>query len=346
MKNLPLNIGIIGAGSWGTALATLLAYNDHKVTLWVYENELHEHLLTHQENNFYLPGITIPDSVFPTQSFSDVSRQKDLLISAVPSHVVKKILSECVPFLDPQTTIVSVSKGIENETLMPISSIFKKILPKKMLANTAYLSGPSFAREVALQHPTAVVVASEDHEVAQKVQIFFSSPFFRVYTSNDVIGVELGGALKNVIAIAAGCSDGLNFGDNTRAALITRGLAETTRLGVALGANPLTFAGLSGLGDLVLTCTGALSRNRKVGIQLGQGMCLEHIVKSSKMVAEGIKTAKSAYQLAKRHKVAMPITEQVYRILYQKKDPRKAVTDLMGRSLRYELDAHPEEESS
>ena len=184
------------------------------------------------------------------------------------------------------------------------------------------------------------MVASEDHEVAQKVQKVFAAPFFRVYTSNDVVGVELGGALKNVIAIAAGCSDGLNFGDNTRAALITRGLAEISRLGVALGANPLTFAGLSGLGDLVLTCTGALSRNRKAGIQLGQGMSLDHIIKSSKMVAEGIKTTKSTYQLAKRRKVEMPIVEQVYRILYQNKDPRKAVTDLMGRNLRYELDTH------
>ncbi len=340
MKNSPLNIGIIGAGSWGTALATLLAYNDHKVTLWVYENELHEHLLTNRQNHFYLPGVSLPESVFPTQSFSEATRKKDLLISAVPSHLVRKILSECVPFLDSQTIMVSVSKGIENETLMPISSILKKILPKKNSPNTAYLSGPSFAKEVALQHPTAVVVASEDHEVAQKVQKVFAAPFFRVYTSNDVVGVELGGALKNVIAIAAGCSDGLNFGDNTRAALITRGLAEISRLGVALGANPLTFAGLSGLGDLVLTCTGALSRNRKVGIQLGQGMSLDHIIKSSKMVAEGIKTAKSTYQLAKRRKVEMPIVEQVYRILYQTKDPRKAVTDLMGRNLRYELDTH------
>ena len=341
MKNSPLNIGIVGAGSWGTALATLLAYNDHRVTLWVYENDLHEHLLTHRENHFYLPGVIIPESVFPTQSFIEVSRKKDLVVSAVPSHVVRKTLSECVPFLGSQTIIVSVSKGIENETLMPISTILKKILSKDISPPVAYLSGPSFAKEVALQHPTAVVVASEDHGIAQKVQKAFAAPFFRVYTSNDVIGVELGGALKNVIAIAAGCSDGLNFGDNTRAALITRGLAEVTRLGVALGANPLTFAGLSGLGDLVLTCTGALSRNRKVGMQLGQGMNLTNIIKSSKMVAEGIKTAKSAYQLARRCKVEMPIVEQVYRILYQKKDPRKAVTDLMGRNLRYELDTHP-----
>jgi glycerol-3-phosphate dehydrogenase (NAD(P)+) len=299
---------------------------------------LHEHLLIDRQNHFYLPGITLPETIFPTQSFSEVTLKKDLLISAVPSHLVRKILSECIPFLDSQTIIVSVSKGIENETLMPISNIFKKILPAKNYSHTAYLSGPSFAKEVALQHPTAVVVASEQPEIAQKVQKVFAAPFFRVYTSNDVVGVELGGALKNVISIAAGCSDGLNFGDNTRAALITRGLAEISRLGVALGANPLTFAGLSGMGDLVLTCTGALSRNRKVGIELGQGMSLEQIIKSSKMVAEGIKTAKSSYQLAKRRKVEMPIVEQVYRILYQKKDPRKAVTDLMGRSLRYELD--------
>jgi len=337
-KKFPLNIGIIGAGSWGTALALLLAYKEYKVTLWVYEKELHEHLLTHQENHIYLPGITLPDSIFPTQSFPEVAQKKDLVISAVPSHLVRKIVSKCVPFFDPQTTIVSVSKGIENNTLMTVSGIFRKILPPHLFSRTAYLSGPSFAREVALQHPTAVVVASEDQEIAKKVQEIFSTPFFRVYTSNDVVGVELGGALKNVIAIAAGCSDGLNFGDNTRAALITRGLAEITRLGVALGANPLTFAGLSGLGDLVLTCTGALSRNRKVGIQLGQGTSLATILKNSKMVAEGIKTAKSAYQLAKKHRVEMPITEQVYRIIYQNKDPRKAVADLMGRNLRYELD--------
>ncbi|WAC09013.1 MAG: NAD(P)-dependent glycerol-3-phosphate dehydrogenase [Thermodesulfobacteriota bacterium] len=338
MKNSPLNIGIVGAGSWGTALATLLAYNDHKVTLWVYENEVLEHLLTNQENHFYLPGFLIPDSIFPTQSFAEVSQKKDLVVCAVPSHLVRKVLSKCVPFLDPQTILVSVSKGIENDTLMTISDIFKKILPKNLFSRSAFLSGPSFAKEVAHQHPTAVVVAAEDHEVAQKAQKAFAAPFFRVYTSNDVRGVELGGALKNVIAIAAGCSDGLNFGDNTRAAIITRGLAEISRLGVALGANPLTIAGLSGLGDLVLTCTGALSRNRKVGIQLGQGMSLDHIIKSSKMIAEGIKTAKSVYRLAKRHKVEMPIVEQVYRILYQNKDPRKAVSDLMGRSLRYELD--------
>ncbi|MBW1679353.1 MAG: NAD(P)-dependent glycerol-3-phosphate dehydrogenase [Deltaproteobacteria bacterium] len=338
MESSSLAIGIIGAGSWGTTLATLLAYNGHKITIWVYEKELYENILKHRENHIYLPNATIPDSVIPTQSFSEASQKKDLFVSAVPSHLVRPIITRCVPYLDCRTTIVSVSKGIENDTLKSISSILKDILPKNLFAQTAYLSGPSFAKEVAKQLPTAIVAASEHQDIAREVQKVFATPFFRVYTSNDVKGVELGGALKNVIALAAGCSDGLGFGHNTRAAIITRGLAEISRLGVDLGANPLTFSGLSGLGDLVLTCTGALSRNRSVGVKLGKGMFLEEIIKSSKMVAEGIKTTKSAFQLAQQHGVEMPIVEQVYQILYHKKDPRKAVTDLMGRTLRYELD--------
>jgi glycerol-3-phosphate dehydrogenase (NAD(P)+) len=247
-------------------------------------------------------------------------------------------MSNCVPCLDRNVIVVSVSKGIENETLKTVTGIFADILPAHTLARTAYLSGPSFAKEVAHCLPTAIVAAAQDQEVAGKVQHAFASSFFRVYTSNDVVGVELGGALKNVMAIAAGCSDGLGFGDNARAALITRGLAEMSRLGVELGAHPLTFSGLSGLGDLVLTCTGGLSRNRTVGLKLGEGLLLEEIVASTKMVAEGVKTTKSAYALAQRHGVEMPIVQQVYETLYNNKDPRQAVTDLMGRSLRDELD--------
>lgn len=337
-KDSSLDIGIIGAGSWGTALATLLANNGHKITLWVYEKELYEHIVTNRENHIYLPGVPIADAVTPTQSFSEASTKKDLLVSAIPSHLVRNIISQCVPHVGSQTPIVSVSKGIENDTLNCVSEIFKEILPQRLFAQTAYLSGPSFAQEVAQQLPTAVVVASENQNVAEDVQATFSSPFFRAYTSNDVKGVELGGALKNVIAIAVGCSDGLGCGHNARAALITRGLAEITRLGVELGANPLTFSGLSGLGDLVLTCTGALSRNRAVGIKLGEGMFLEEITTGSKMVAEGIRTTKSAFQLSQQHGVEMPIVDQVYQIIYEKKSPRKAVSGLMGRTLRYELD--------
>ena len=342
MGNSSLNIGIIGAGSWGTALSTLLSCNGHKITLWVYEKELYENILSHRENHIYLPDVPIPESLNPTQSFSEVSRNKEVLVSAVPSHLVRQVISNIVPYVDQRTIIVSVSKGIENETLKTISSVFQEILPKNLFAQTAYLSGPSFAKEVAQQLPTAVVVASENQKVGNKVQKIFATSFFRVYTSNDVKGVELGGSLKNVIAIAVGCSDGLGFGYNTRAALITRGLAEITRLGVELGANPLTFSGLSGLGDLVLTCTGLLSRNRTVGINLGKGMSLEEILKSSKMVAEGIRTTKSAYQLAHRHRTEMPIVEQVYQILYEGKEPYEAVNDLMRRTLRYELDDIPE----
>jgi len=342
MEGSALNIGIIGAGSWGTALSTLLSYNGHKITLWIYEKELYENILTQRVNHIYLPGVSIPDSVIPTQSFSEASAGKDILVSAVPSHLVRQIISNCVPYLNHRTIIVSVSKGLESETLKTISNIFQEIFPKDLFTQTAYLSGPSFAKEVAQRLPTAVVVASENQSIAEKVQKAFATPFFRVYTSNDVKGVELGGALKNVIAIAAGCSDGLGFGHNTRAALITRGLAEIIRLGVGLGANPMTFSGLSGLGDLILTCTGLLSRNRTVGIKLGKGMSLDEIIKSSKMVAEGIRTTQAAYQLAKQHGIEMPIVEQVYQILYQGKDPYEAVNDLMGRSLRYELDEIPE----
>lgn len=337
-KHASLDIGVIGAGSWGTALALLLAHNHHRVTLWVYEKEVCDHIASHRENHIFLPGVHLPESIRPTRSLPEACRSQDLLVSAVPSHLVRKIMRSCGGHISPHTLLVSVSKGIENKTLKPISGILRDVLPSRLLAHTSYLSGPSFAREVAQQLPTAVVVAAKDGAVVKKVQETFASPRFRVYASDDIIGVELGGALKNVIAIAAGCSDGLGFGHNTRAALITRGLAEITRLGVALGANPLTFAGLSGLGDLVLTCTGALSRNRQVGLKLAEGLSLADILAHSAMVAEGIKTTKAAYALAKKHRIEMPIVEQVYRILYQRKDPCRAVSDLMSRSLRHELD--------
>jgi len=339
MTHTHLDIGIIGAGSWGTALAVLLAFNGHRITLWVYEDEVCENIAQARENHIYLPGFPIPRTVSPTRSFSEASRNKQLIVSAVPSHLVRAVLVNCVPYLDDDTVVVSVSKGIENDTLKTVAGIFSDILPAPNLARTACLSGPSFAQEVARQLPTAVVAAALDQRVANTVQQAFANPFFRVYTSNDVTGVELGAALKNVMAIAAGCSDGLGFGHNTRAALITRGLAEMSRLGMELGAQALTFSGLSGLGDLVLTCTGALSRNRTVGVKLGQGMKLEEIIAATQMVAEGIKTTRSAYELAGRSAVEMPIVQQVYEILYQRKDPREAVTDLMTRTLRDEMDA-------
>jgi len=341
VENSYLDIGIIGAGSWGTALSTLLAYNGHKITLWVYEKELYEHILANRDNHFYLPGASIPGSVLPTQSFPQACSKKSLIVSAVPSHLVRVIMSECVAHVDERAIIVSVSKGIEENTLKTMSGIFQEVFPEHLFVQSAYLSGPSFAKEVANQLPTAVVIASKNEAVLKKTQHIFATPFFRVYTSDDVTGVELGGALKNVMAIAVGCADGLGFGYNTRAALITRGLAEIIRLGVTLGANPLTFSGLSGLGDLVLTCTGSLSRNRTVGIKLSEGISLEEIVGGSKMIAEGIRTTRSAHQLAQRNGIEMPIVEQVYQILYKRKDPYEAVNDLMGRALRYELHGIP-----
>ncbi|HNR13609.1 MAG TPA: NAD(P)H-dependent glycerol-3-phosphate dehydrogenase [Thermodesulfobacteriota bacterium] len=338
MGTSSLRIGIIGAGSWGTALATLLARNGHQVTLWVYEAEVYEQIHLDHENHLYLDGTAIPSGVVPTQSTKEAASGKQILISAAPSHVVRSVLSQCADHLSPETVVVSVSKGIENASLKTMAGVFSDILSPHLLQRAAYLSGPSFAREVAQQLPTAVVAASRDNEAACLVQNAFSSPCFRVYATNDVIGVELGGALKNVIAIAAGCADGLGFGHNTRAALITRGLAEISRLGVELGAHPLTFAGLSGLGDLVLTCTSSLSRNHTVGVKLGQGMALDAIVRSTATVAEGIKTTRSAYDLARRHGIEMPIIEQMYNILYANKQPQQAVSDLMNRSLRCELE--------
>jgi glycerol-3-phosphate dehydrogenase (NAD(P)+) len=257
---------------------------------------------------------------------------------AVPSHVYRQVAQQMLPLLKPQCIVVSATKGIENDTLLTMSGIWKELLGNNRLVRLACLSGPSFAREVIRKIPTAITGAADDLETAQAVQQVFSTPYFRVYTSLDMIGVELAGALKNVIALAAGACDGLGFGHNTKAALMTRGLAEISRLGVKLGANPLTFSGLSGVGDLMLTCTGDLSRNRTVGFQLGQGRKLDEILREMRMVAEGVKTAKSAYQLAKKVDVDMPIIEQVYLALYEGKDPAQAVRDLMQRDLKHELE--------
>ena len=246
------------------------------------------------------------------------------------------MIQEIHPYLSPQVKIVSATKGIENNTLFTMSKVLKEALAFNDGERLAVLSGPSFAIEVGREVPTAVTIASENQELAGEVQHIFSTPYFRVYTNPDVVGVELGGALKNVIAIATGISDGLGFGYNTRAALITRGLAEMSRLALKMGANTLTLAGLAGLGDLVLTCTGELSRNRSVGVKLGEGIGLTQILKDMKMVAEGIKTTKSAYDLSKKMNVEMPITEQVYNILYHDKDPKEAVIELMGRDLKVE----------
>jgi len=329
-------IGVIGAGSWGTTLADLLAKNGHDVTLWAYEPELVREMAESGSNSLFLPDIRLSPRLRFTNSLREAAADKALLLFVVPSQVVRGVISSVLPFLAPEAVIVSATKGIELETLMLVSQIYAELLPPELYRNFAVLSGPSFAREVAQEMPTAVVAAAAETTVARHVQNTFTTGYFRVYTNTDATGVELGGAIKNVIAIAAGISDGLGFGHNTRAALITRGLAEMTRLGLAMGAQTATFAGLAGMGDLVLTCTGDLSRNRSVGMKLGRGMGLTEILAEMRMVAEGVKTTESARDLARRLGVDMPITEKVYQILYHDKPAREAVIELMTRDPKAE----------
>lgn len=329
-------IAVIGAGSWGTTLANLLAKKGYSVTLWCYEEDLAERIPKTRINDLYLPDVILSENLQATNNLKRAVSNKKLLLFVTPSQATRQVLSQALPDLSPQTLIVSASKGIENDSLMLLSQVFEELLPEEMHKNLGFLSGPSFANEVSVDMPTAVVAAARDGGVAKEIQTIFSTETFRVYNHRDIIGVELGGAMKNVIALAAGVADGLGFGHNTRAALITRGLAEMTRLGIKLGGAAETFAGLAGMGDLVLTCTGDLSRNRSVGIELGKGRKLDEILSGMQMVAEGVKTTLSAYQLAAKLGVDVPIIEQMYLILYQDKDPRQAVTDLMLRDLKSE----------
>lgn len=331
-----VNIGVIGAGSWGTTLADLLAKKGHRVTLWAYEAELVVEMQTRRENTVYLPGITLAENLSFTGSLADAVTEKDLLLFVVPSQSLRSVLEETITHIAPETIVVSASKGIEVGTLKLVSQVYEELLPPELYRHFAVLSGPSFAREVAMEMPTAVVAAAADENVARYVQDAFNCGFFRVYTNSDIVGVELGGAVKNVIAIAAGIADGLGFGCNTRAALITRGLAEITRLGQALGARGETFSGLAGMGDLVLTCTGDLSRNRTVGIQLGQGRKLAEILGEMRMVAEGVKTTESTCLLARSLGVEMPIAFKVHEIIYADRPARTAVMELMTRDLKAE----------
>ncbi len=333
---MELKIGIIGGGGWGTTLANLLAKRGFSVTHWVYEADLVSAISTQRENLLYLPGVKLSERILPTHSLEEACCGKDLLISASPSHVVRQIFEKAAPLLTPSLNVVSATKGIENHTFLTMSRVLKEVLHRSDSKHIAVLSGPSFAHEVSRELPTAVTIASDNLTLAQELQRVFSTPYFRTYTNTDVLGVELGGALKNVIAIATGISDGLGLGSNARAALITRGLAEISRIACKMGANPLTLAGLAGLGDLVLTATGELSRNRAVGMRIGQGEKLPDILKDMRVVAEGIQTSRAAYDLSKTVQVEMPITEQVYFILYHNKDPQEAVNELMGRDLTVE----------
>jgi glycerol-3-phosphate dehydrogenase (NAD(P)+) len=331
-------IGVIGGGSWGTTLANLLAEKGYGVDLWVREEEVYLQIKEEGTNSLFLPGISLTPRLKPVTSFEQAVAGKELILIVVPSHVFRTVVAGIKPHLAPGTALVAATKGIENDTLMTMAQATESVLGKEHTQDFAALAGPSFAKEVILKYPTAVTVACRNIEHASRLQRVFYTDYLRVYATQDLIGVELAGALKNVVAIAAGTADGLNFGHNARAALITRGLSEMTRLGVVMGAHPLTFAGLAGMGDLVLTCTGDLSRNRMVGLKIGQGMTLRDAVDGMSMVAEGVNTSIAAYQLAQKMNVEMPIVKQVYEILHEAKDPKAAVKDLMARALKQELD--------
>jgi glycerol-3-phosphate dehydrogenase (NAD(P)+) len=326
-------ITVIGAGSWGTTLAYLLSDKGYDVTLWVHEKDLAETMDTTRVNSTYLPDIRLTDDLKITNDLAGAVKKARYIVNAVPTQYTRAIFSEAVRHLFDEAIIVSISKGIEKGTLLTVSSILRELSGHTVAA----LSGPSFAKEVIKKMPAAVTLATEDKNTGFVLQEVFNMNSFRVYTHDDIVGVEIGGALKNVMAIAAGISDSLGFGNNARATIITRGLAEMTRLGVAMGAKEKTFSGLSGIGDLVLTCTSPLSRNYTVGANLGQGMKLKDILTRTKSVAEGVATAGSAYELAKKYQIDMPIIEQVYMVLYEDKDPFFAAKDLMDRSLKSEF---------
>ena len=328
---------VLGAGSWGTALASLLAGKGFAVTAWDKDTAVLEDIQKNHRNERYLPGVTFPTSLRATSDVAKALEGAELVVLAVPSHAVRPVAIEAKRHVHAGTPIVCVAKGIELETLMTMSEVLEDVLPVPLHPYLAVLSGPSFAKEVAKGLPTAVTVAARWERVAKQVQDAFHTKSFRPYTSGDVVGAEIGGCVKNVVAIAAGISDGFGFGANSLAALITRGLAEISRLAVRKGANPLTLSGLSGLGDLVLTCESDLSRNRTVGRGLAAGKDLETIQRELGQVAEGVRNAKSARALASRLSVEMPITEQVYRVLYEGLPPRDAVTAIMTRETKPEV---------
>jgi glycerol-3-phosphate dehydrogenase (NAD(P)+) len=328
-------ISVIGAGSWGTTLAAVLAEKGYDVTLWAHEQELVAEINKKRTNSIYLPECTLPARLKATSDLSEAVADARYIVSVVPTQYIRAVFSPVQSLIRNEAMVISASKGIENTTLLTPSTVLKEVLNKQV----AVLSGPSFAKEVIAKLPTAVTLASENKDTGLLLQEIFTTDYFRVYTHDDVIGVEIGGALKNVIAIAAGICDGLHLGYDARAALITRGLSEMARLGASMKGKELTFSGLSGLGDLVLTCTGPLSRNYTVGYKLGQGQKLSDIISQTASVAEGVTTtlSLSAYHLSQKRRIDMPITEQVYLALYKDKPPAEAVRALMNRSLKTEF---------
>jgi glycerol-3-phosphate dehydrogenase (NAD(P)+) len=336
--NDPLRtVGVVGAGSWGTALAALLAKKGHRVSIWAREPEVVRDIQEIHENRTFLPGARLPRSLEASTRLQDVVAEKEMVLSVVPSQFVSSVFGGVAEALHAEVQVISASKGIEVSTGKRMDEVLSGFLTSEQAHRLTFLSGPSFAKEVAEEQPTAVVVASRSDRAAELAQAAFQTEYFRVYTNPDVLGVELGGALKNVIALAAGAVAGLGFGQNTLAALITRGLAEITRLGVAMGADPATFSGLAGMGDLVLTCTGALSRNRTVGYRLGRGETLQEILADMRGVAEGVKTVQAVRELARAVQVEMPISDQVHALLWEGRAPAEAVRNLMLRQPRPEV---------
>lgn len=332
------DIAVIGAGAWGTALSIALSRKPaNRIQLWAYEQEVVESIRERRENTLFLAGATLPENILATQSLEEAVAGAEIVLGVMPSHHARRVWSQMKPFLKPETMLVSATKGIENDSLMRMTQVIRQVLGDGVKSRLCALSGPTFAKEVAKGFPTTIAIASENTELSSWVQEVFSDANFRVYRNDDVVGVELGGSVKNVIAIAAGVVEGIGYGHNTTAALITRGLTEMTRLVVACGGRAETMSGLAGMGDLVLTCTGGLSRNRTVGVELGHGRNLDEIIAGMHgMVAEGVLTTTAALQLARTVGVEMPITEQMYELLQRGKSPRDAIRDLMNRPLTQE----------
>lgn len=327
-----MKISIISSGSWGTAIAIMLAENGHDVNLWSYSEKECEELKKHKENRPFLPGFTIPANVHHTTNLQACANA-DVIVCALPSFAVREQMSKLAPFVKDGQIILNISKGLENDTLKTLSAVLREVLPT---CDIAVMSGPSHAEEVANKIPTTNVVAASKIETAKFIQDVFMNPFFRIYTHSDILGVELGGSLKNVIALCAGISDGLGFGDNTKAALMTRGICEITRLGVAMGANAETFGGLSGIGDLIVTCTSMHSRNRRAGILIGQGKTLDQVHDEIKMTIEGVNTCRAAKILADKMQIEMPIISQAHAVLFEGMHPKEATLSLMNRNKRHE----------
>ena len=330
-------VAVIGSGSWGTAISVVLATNGHSVYLWSYFKEESEQLSKDRENKAFLPGVILPENVTCTPSMEEAVSDADLVVLASPSHTVRNVSKSLAPYLKKNQPLLNIAKGLETDTQLRLSEVIRQEIPENPIA---VMSGPSHAEEVGRFLPTTNVVASEDESLLTFIQDIFMNKVFRVYTNPDLIGVEVGGALKNVIALCAGISDGCGFGDNTKAALMTRGITEIARLGVAMGASSTTFFGLTGIGDLIVTCTSMHSRNRRAGILIGQGKSLEETLSEVKMVVEGVKTTEAAYALAKKLGISMPIVEQMHAVLFEGHDPKTAAQELMQREKKSEYETN------